>query len=107
MNQATTTGLSYMSTDPINRQVGGGHYLDYEIQPIEFIQKNRVPFCEGNVIKYVMRHAYKNGRQDLEKAIHYLEMLIEMEYLGDRQKPVNISSEDVSTSEISSIIEVL
>ena len=64
----------------LDRQVGGGHYKDFAIQPVEFIVKNKLPFIEGNVIKYVCRHRTKLGRQDLEKAKHYLEMLIELEY---------------------------
>lgn len=57
-------------------QVGGQHYL-LEIQPIDFIVKNNIPFREGNVIKYVTRHREKNGKQDIEKAIHYLQMILE------------------------------
>ena len=62
-----------------DRQVGGSHY-DYPIQPIDFIVENAVPFIEANVIKYVMRHRTKNGKQDIEKAIHYLQLLLEKEY---------------------------
>lgn len=54
------------------------------IQPIEFIQKNHIPFIEGNVIKYVCRHRSKNGKEDIEKAIHYLELLKELEYGEDK-----------------------
>lgn len=61
-------------------QVGGSHYRDMAIQPIEFTLKNGLGFCEGNVIKYVSRHKSKGGRKDLEKAIHYLQLLIEEEY---------------------------
>ena len=58
------------------RQVGGEHYK-LPIQPIDFIVKNEIPFREANVIKYVTRHREKNGRQDIEKAIHYLQMILE------------------------------
>ncbi|MCC8175137.1 MAG: DUF3310 domain-containing protein [Bacteroidales bacterium] len=61
-------------------QIGGDHYTRLAIQPIDFILGNNLGFCEGNVIKYVCRHRRKNGRQDLEKAIHYLQMLIAHEY---------------------------
>lgn len=50
------------------------------IQPVEFIHANDIPFIEGNVIAYVCRHRRKNGRQDLEKAIHFLQILIDKEY---------------------------
>jgi len=61
-------------------QVGGGHYTKYKIQPTEFIHKNKVPFIEGNIIKYVMRHKEKNGVEDLKKAKHYIDLLIQFEY---------------------------
>lgn len=62
-------------------QVAGNHYKEFAIQPTEFIQKNNIGFIEGNVIKYVCRHKKKNGRQDIEKAIHYLQLLLEYEYI--------------------------
>ena len=59
------------------KQVGGNHYKKYKIQPVEFIIKNKLDFCQGSVIKYVLRFKDKNGIADLEKAKHYLELLIE------------------------------
>jgi len=59
------------------KQVGGNHYKKYKIQPVEFIIKNNIGFCEGNIIKYVLRFKDKNGIADLEKAKHYIELLIE------------------------------
>jgi len=50
------------------------------IQPSEFINKNNLPFAEGNAIKYLCRHKQKNQKQDLEKAIHYCQMAIERDY---------------------------
>jgi len=61
-------------------QVGGDHYARNVIQPIDFIIGNELGWCEGNAVKYIARHQFKNGRQDLEKAIHYLYLLIEREY---------------------------
>ena len=58
-------------------QQGGTHYKDMAIQPIEFILKNNIGYCEGNVIKYVTRYQNKNGVEDLRKARHYIDMLIE------------------------------
>lgn len=63
----------------LTEQVGGSHYKSFVIQPFEFIQKNGLSFCEGSVIKYVCRWRQKNGVEDLKKARHYLDMLIEME----------------------------
>lgn len=59
----------------LNKQVAGNHYSDMAIQPAEFIIQNNLDFCQGNVIKYVTRFRAKNGIQDLDKAIHYIEML--------------------------------
>jgi hypothetical protein len=63
----------------LDKQVGGSHYKDLAIQPVEFIHKNKIPFIEGCVIKYVSRWRDKGGVADLEKAKHFLELLIEME----------------------------
>lgn len=60
-------------------QVGGDHYKAMAIQPVEFIHANSIPYFEGNVIKYVCRWRSKNGLDDLKKAKHYLELLIELE----------------------------
>jgi len=72
----------------LDTQVGGNHYKRFKIQPIEFCQKNKLPYCESNVIKYVCRHSFKNGREDLEKAKHCIDLLIQMEY-GDENKETN------------------
>lgn len=61
-------------------EVGGDHYKSLAIQPTEYIHRNGLGFCEGNVVKYVTRHDQKDGKRDLEKAIHYIQMLIDMEY---------------------------
>jgi hypothetical protein len=66
----------------LNTQEGGSHYKDMLIQPVEFIVKNDLAFLEANVIKYVCRHRQKNGIEDLNKAIHYLELAKEL-YYGD------------------------
>jgi hypothetical protein len=68
------------SGNPLSLQISGSHYKSFKIQPIEFIHANNIPFIEGNIIKYVCRHKNKNGRKDLEKAIHYLNILIKLEY---------------------------
>jgi len=59
------------------KQVGGNHYKKYKIQPVEFIVKNNIGFCEGNIIKYILRFKEKGGVQDLLKAKHYIELLID------------------------------
>jgi hypothetical protein len=59
------------------------HYSRWKIEPVSFIMKNNIPFAEGNVIKYTMRHDAKNGLKDIQKAIRYLEMIIERDYSND------------------------
>lgn len=63
----------------LQQQVGGDHYRAKGIQPIEYIHANNLGFCEGNVVKYVTRWKDKGGEDDLRKAIHYLELLIQLE----------------------------
>lgn len=59
------------------KQVGGNHYSSMKIQPIQFIVENEIPYREANVIKYVSRHRSKNGKEDIKKAMHYLEMILQ------------------------------
>ncbi len=66
----------------LDRQEGGDHYKGLAIQPVEYIHANNLPFCEGSVIKYVTRWRSKNGIKDLEKAKHFIELLIELETRG-------------------------
>ena len=65
---------------PLDTQVGGGHYKQFKIQPVEFFIANNLPFVEASIIKYVCRHSFKNGKEDLQKAIHFCEILIEKVY---------------------------
>ena len=62
------------------KQIGGSHYKNFRIQPSKFINDNKLLFAEGNAIKYICRHSAKNGKQDLEKAKHYIDMIIERDY---------------------------
>lgn len=77
------TGEVKQSTSALDKQVSGNHYKDCGIQPIEYIHANGLSYLEGNVIKYTTRHSKKNGKADIEKAIHYLELILEMEYKGE------------------------
>ena len=63
-----------------DKQIGGSHYKKMKIQPSKFVIENELLFPEGNVIKYICRHRYKNGKEDLEKAVHFIEMIIERDY---------------------------
>jgi hypothetical protein len=69
-----------MSNKVFFKQIGGAHYKKYKIQPSRFINENKILFAEGNAIKYICRHQDKGGKQDLLKAMHYIEMIIERDY---------------------------
>lgn len=71
---------AFRSDSPLTTQVAGNHYKDMPIQPVEFIHKNSIGFLEGNVIKYTARHQKKNGADDIRKAIHCLELILELQY---------------------------
>ena len=68
-----------MQLSPLEVQVGGNHYKELPIQPVQYIFENGIGYFEGNVIKYVSRWRSKGGIADLEKAKHYIEMLIDFE----------------------------
>ncbi len=86
MNMKITEALDAVLTEsghpesPLATQVGGNHYKQMAIQPVEFITKNSIPYLEGNVIKYVTRHKSKAGLEDIKKAIHYLQLIAELQY---------------------------
>ena len=69
-----------MKSKVYTKQIGGTHYRDMKIQPSKFINHNKLLFAEGNAIKYICRHAHKGEVQDLEKAKHYIDMIIESDY---------------------------
>lgn len=68
------------SKSALETQVGGNHYKDLKIQPIEFIHANGLDFLTGNIIKYATRHRKKNGAEDVKKIIHYANLILELEY---------------------------
>ena len=96
-------------SDPYETQVGGNHYKDMKIQPSEFINENKLQFAEGNAIKYICRHGSKGQKQDLEKAKHYIDMIIERDYgdeaekskvfLSSNEPEINVTYGDVSISD--------
>jgi hypothetical protein len=63
----------------LDKQVGGKHYKQFKIQPIQYITANNIPYIEGNIIKYISRWRDKGGIDDLDKVIHYVELLKETE----------------------------
>ena len=68
------------SKTALNIQVGGEHYKQMKIQPVEYIHANSLSFLEGNVVKYITRHKTKNKAQDIRKIIHYCTLILQLEY---------------------------
>ena len=66
------------------KQEGGNHYKNLKIQPMQYALENKLDYAQANVVKYVTRHADKNGKEDLLKAIHNIELMIEF-YYGDEK----------------------
>ena len=69
-----------MTSKVYNKQIGGSHYKKFKIQPSKFVIENKLLYPEGCVIKYIIRHRMKNGKEDLLKAKHFIDMIIERDY---------------------------
>jgi hypothetical protein len=75
--------------NPLDVQISGYHYKSLPIQPVEYIHANKIPFIEGCVIKYITRWRDKGGIRDLEKAKHFIDLLIELESRASPKVPVS------------------
>ena len=71
---------------PLDVQIGGDHYKSLAIQPAEYCQKNNLNMLESGVIKYVTRHKVKGGIEDLKKAIHCIQLILEIDYPGSEDE---------------------
>lgn len=89
--------------DALRKQVGGNHYKSLAIQPVEFCMVNGLNFCQSSAIKYICRYKDKGGKEDIDKAIHFLELLKKFEYGNDN--PVGECSDDKSDNKcITSVV---
>jgi len=87
INETTMSGWDRVSdvlnakgqSSALNKQIDGNHYKDMKIQPVEFIHANNMPFIEGCIVKYISRWRVKNGVRDLQKARHFIDLLIQLE----------------------------
>lgn len=79
-------------------QVAGNHYRHYPIQPVEFAMANELNLCQANVVKYIVRHKDKGGKEDLLKARHYIDLLIEYEYDTDDAAAVDYTQRSLDAS---------
>ena len=78
---------------PYDKQIGGSHYQKYKIQPSKFVIENELLYPEGCAIKYIIRHRDKGKKQDILKAIHFLEMILERDY-KEIEKPKEDKPQD-------------
>ena len=69
-----------MTSKVWDKQIGGSHYQKFKIQPSKFVIDNKLLYPEGCVIKYIIRHSMKNGKEDLLKAKHFIDMIIDRDY---------------------------
>ena len=72
--------LEAQTYNPLELQVGGNHYKNLKIQPIEYIHANGLDFLSGNIVKYASRHQCKNRAEDVRKIIHYAQLILKLEY---------------------------
>lgn len=77
-------GLKGSMFNPLEEQVGGDHYKNLKIQPIEYITANNLGWCEGNIVKYITRWEQKGGTADIDKVIHYAQLLKQFVENGHR-----------------------
>lgn len=87
MREQLIIDTATLTNSAFDKQVAGTHYKDMPIQPSMFIHRNGIGFLAGCAIKYLCRYKRKNGKQDLDKAIHFIELLREEEYpevVGDK-----------------------
>tara|TARA_R100001198_G_C5109353_1_gene137660 strand:+ start:78 stop:344 length:267 start_codon:yes stop_codon:yes gene_type:complete len=75
-----------------DKQIGGKHYQNFKIQPSKFVVENELLFPEGCAIKYICRHRFKGKKEDVLKAIHFLEMIIERDYSGPAKTEPNTNN---------------
>lgn len=89
-----------MSNSALDKQTGGSHYKDQKIQPVEYIHANGIGFMEGSAIKYLSRHKKKNGRQDVEKALHFCELILDLEYPNppNKEDPLSVKPLKIDAS---------
>ena len=88
-----------------DKQIGGQHYQKFKIQPSKFVVENELLYPEGCAIKYIIRHRMKGKRQDLEKAIHFIEMIIERDYEEEAEKSQVFESKVTSNKNSWGIID--
>ena len=81
--------------NPLNEQIGGSHYKDYRIQPIEYAIANNLSFPEGSIVKYVTRWKSKGGVEDLKKARHLLDILIMLEEQPEEEKQKGVTWKEI------------
>ena len=95
-----------MTSKVWDKQIGGSHYQKFKIQPSKFVIDNKLLYPEGCVIKYIIRHSMKNGKEDLLKAKHFIDMIIERDYgLFQELKNKGVVSDKVKLGELKNLLK--
>ena len=91
LKKELSVSLPDLEEEALKKQIGGKHYKDCSIQPVEYIHANNLDYFEGNIIKYVTRHRTKGeGKKDIEKAIHYAQLILELYYTKKSKGEQNV-----------------
>lgn len=91
-----------MKNNALDVQVGGSHYKNKKMQPIELITKTRCTFIQGCIWKYITRYKEKNGKEDINKCIHYAQLAIELKDEGQlRYRKIDIAKVYCKVNELS------
>ena len=73
----------------LNNQVGGSHYQNYKVQPITWALDNHINAAEFSILRYLLRYKNKNGLEDLNKAIHYTQILMQQTFVAKNEDAIN------------------
>lgn len=88
--------------DALKEQVGGSHYMNLKMQPIELITRMELSFIQGNIVKYITRYMHKNGLEDLKKCIHYAKLGMQFEEVKQKElRLLNIAYQYIRVNEMS------
>ena len=73
----------------LQSQVGGTHYQNYKVQPIIWALDNHINAAEFSILRYLLRYKHKNGLEDLNKALHYTQILMQQTFVARNENAIN------------------
>lgn len=89
--------------EALQTQIGGSHYKDMQVQPVEFIVKADLTFIQGCIVKYITRYKSKNGKQDIEKAKHFAQLAIDLCDAGPEVPSIGLAYHYCQANKLSTI----